>query len=55
MPRPLTSDDFPLMSIGPLVYRKTESGPLFTAPDMAMAQDLVKRLNRDDQCYPDPE
>ena len=48
MPGPLTSDDFPLRAIGPCVYRRTESSPMFTASDDALAADLVARLNGDD-------
>lgn len=55
MSRPLTDDDFPLVAIGPHVYRKTESSPLFHTNDMQMAADLAMRLNRDNQCYPDQE
>ena len=52
MARPLTSADFPLFAIGPLVYRRTESSPIFTAPDDAMARDLARRVNRDFQHIP---
>lgn len=43
----LTSADFPLYAIGALVYRRTLSSPLFTAPNSELAADLVARLNRD--------
>lgn len=45
MAKPLTPDDFPLYAAGPHVYRRTESSPLFTAPDMQMAGDIAFRLN----------
>ncbi len=44
---PLTSADFPLYAIGPHVYRRTASLPLFTAVDRHVAADMVLRLNRD--------
>jgi hypothetical protein len=44
---PLTLADFPLTNIGPCVYRKTCSSPVFTAPNDMVAADLVTRINRD--------
>jgi len=42
---PLTPADFPLYSIGNLVYRQTQSSPFFAAPSMELAADLAFRLN----------
>lgn len=44
---PLSSYDFPLTSIGPNVYRRTESSPLLVAPSDAVAADICARLNRE--------
>jgi hypothetical protein len=44
----LTPLDFPLMNVGPLVYRQTQSSPMFQAMDDQMAADLVCRLNREE-------
>lgn len=52
MTRPLTSLDFPLVAMGNMVYRKTESSPMIVAPDDQIAAELARRLNRDDQCHP---
>jgi hypothetical protein len=41
----LTPEDFPLYAIGSFIYRRTFSSPLFTAPNEAIAADLVFRLN----------
>jgi len=43
----LSAADFPLYSIGALVYRKTESSPLLTASSDFIASDIAARLNRD--------
>jgi hypothetical protein len=45
----LTPADFPLMAIGPYIYRRTQSSPWLTAPDYAAACDVAARLNRDQQ------
>lgn len=44
----LTPNDFPLYSVGPLVYCRTRSSALFQAEDDAMAADLAFRLTRDE-------
>jgi hypothetical protein len=41
----LVADDFPLFAMGALVYRRTQSSPLFTAPNPDLAEELVRRLN----------
>jgi len=41
----LTASDFPLVAIGPNVYRRTMSSPLLTAPSDELAEDLASRLN----------
>lgn len=43
---PLTTADFPMYSVGPLVYRKTQSTAMLACTDDAMAADIVMRLNR---------
>jgi hypothetical protein len=48
---PLTAADFPFVAVGPHVYRRTMSSPLFTAPDMQTAADIVFRLNRDEATW----
>lgn len=53
--RPFTEDDFPVEAAGHNVYRRTESGPICTCSDMEMAAEIAKRLNRDNQVYPDGE
>ncbi|MDM9643895.1 hypothetical protein [Rhizobium sp. S163] len=45
--QPLTYADFPIYSIGALVYRRTESSPFLTASSDAVAADIAMRLNRD--------
>ena len=49
---PLTPADFPLYAIGPHVYRRGASVPLFTAADRQAAADVVLRLNRDQMAGP---
>jgi hypothetical protein len=49
---PLTSADFPLYAVGPDVYRRTASFPLFTVADRHVAADMVLRLNRDQMVGP---
>ena len=41
----LRPDDFPLLAIGPNVYRRMMSSPLFTAMNDQIAADLALRLN----------
>lgn len=41
----LRPDDFPLIAVGPRVYRRTMSSPLFTAMNDQSATDLAFRLN----------
>lgn len=53
--RPFTDNDFPIAALGHNVYRKTESSPICTCAHMDMAQEIAKRLNRDNQVYPDGE
>ncbi len=43
----LTPDDFPIISIGSLVYRRTRSSAIADTFDPDLAADLVERLNRD--------
>jgi hypothetical protein len=50
---PFTEDDFPVVARGNEVYRRMESGPICTCADMDMAAEIAKRLNRDNQCYPE--
>jgi hypothetical protein len=45
MSLPLTSSDFPLYSVGSLVYAKMQSSPILTAMDDQMAANIVTRLN----------
>lgn len=42
---PLEAQDFPITHVGPAVYRRSASSPIFVAPTEALASDLVKRLN----------
>lgn len=51
--RPLTDDDFPVVANGHGVYRRTESSPICTCVYVDMAAEIAKRLNRDNQVYPD--
>lgn len=51
--RPFTDDDFPIIAQGYNVYRHTESGPICTCSHMDMAAEIAKRLNRDNQVYPE--
>lgn len=44
----LVKEDFPLIVVGSLVYRRTMASPLFTAPSPELAAELAFRLNRDD-------
>lgn len=44
---PLTIADFPLIVVGLAVYRRSESSPMFYAPNATVADDIVMRLNRD--------
>lgn len=44
--RPLTQADFPIVAGGHNVYRRTESGPICTCSDQAMAAEIAQRLNR---------
>jgi hypothetical protein len=46
----LTPEDFPLRAIGALVYAKTQSSPILTAPSDAIAADICDRLNYSDIC-----
>lgn len=48
----LTSADFPLIAVGPSVYCKRQSSPIFTANTDELAAELAQRLNRDDQAFP---
>lgn len=50
---PFTEDDFPVVAAGHNVYRRNESSPICTCTDMAMAVEIAKRLNRDNQVYPE--
>lgn len=45
MAMPLTPNDFPLYCIGALVYKRSESSPLFQASDDALAANICFRLN----------
>lgn len=53
--RPFVESDFPMRSIGNLVYRRWDSSPICTAIDDEMAQEIANRLNRDNQVYPEPD
>jgi hypothetical protein len=53
--RPLTDNDFPIIAQGHNVYRRTESSPICTCADQGMAAEIAKRLNRDNQVYPDAQ
>ena len=50
---PFTDDDFPILAQGHNVYRRTESSPICTCTYMGMAAEIAKRLNRDNQVYPE--
>lgn len=41
----LRPEDFPLLAIGPYVYRRMMSSPVFTAMNDHIAADLAFRLN----------
>lgn len=51
--RKFTEADFPLGAVGHNVYRRTEGSPIAHCVEQDMAAELAKRLNRDNQCYPD--
>lgn len=51
--QPFTEDDFPIVAQGNNVYRRMESSPICTCAEMAMATEIAKRLNRDNQVYPE--
>lgn len=53
--RPFTEDDFPIVANGHNVYRRNESSPICTCNEQEMAAEIAKRLNRDNQVYPEPE
>ena len=43
--RPFAPEDFPIVAQGHNVYRATESGPICTCADMAMANQIAYFLN----------
>lgn len=51
--KPFRDSDFPVKAIGHNVYRRGESGPICTCAEQEMAAEIAKRLNRDNQVYPD--
>ena len=51
--RPFTDTDFPLVALGRRVHCKWGGVPVCEAQDEETAQEIAKRLNRDNQVYPD--
>lgn len=51
--QPFTQEGFPIIASGHNVYRRMESSPICTCADMAMAAEIAKRLNRDNQAWPE--
>ena len=43
----LQPDDFPLCSVGPLIYARRQSSPILSANNDEMAANIAFRLNRD--------
>jgi len=53
--RPFVERDFPIVSLGIDVYRKTESSPIAVCSTPEMARAIALRLNRDNQVHPEEE
>lgn len=51
--RPFTDEDFPATAVGSRVYRRLDSSPICIAADDEMAAEIAKRMNRDNQVYPE--
>ncbi len=48
-----TDDDFPEVALGHGVYCRMSAAPICTCRDQLMAIEIAKRLNRDNQVYPE--
>lgn len=53
--RQFVDTDFPMRAIGNRVYCRWDSSPICTATDDEMALEIAKRLNRDNQVYPETQ
>lgn len=49
----LTDNDFPLIAEGSRVYSRWASSPILTTTTDSMAKEIVLRLNRDNQAFPE--
>jgi hypothetical protein len=51
--RSFTDDDFPIVAQGHNVYRRSESSPICTCAEQAMAAEIAKRLNSNNAWNPE--